>query len=417
MLDAITIHGYRSIESAIVDFGQVNLLVGEHGSGKSNLLDCLNLLYHIGQSNCQGYVNHILKDNNALYSWFSHIDEEEGEVPQVSMTCHFRKNQYHVTLGPQAPYNVVFHDESAGFVNDKGDYKVAFEGQNHLETRLTEENLYTVAPFIRRAFESFQVYHFAEALDPQRIASRSDLDDNKQLRPDASNIAAVLYRIKQHYPSRYHLIDELFRQTEPGFNCFDLEPDKEYTRLIECRWRHRHTLDSYKMSHLGIGTRRFLCLLVLLLQPTPPSVILIDEVELGLTPKAQQIIGGLIRNLGEEHQVIVTTASPTFIDQFEPQHLILCESVDGRSQYTALAEIRTDWSEARQIHTTGQLWQNNWFSLAATAPVNEPVTGGTMVFPSSFLHTNPTGGDRPFDKIIDQILLDDGDGQEQTTEA
>ena len=26
MLDAITIHGYRSIESAIVDFGQVNLL-------------------------------------------------------------------------------------------------------------------------------------------------------------------------------------------------------------------------------------------------------------------------------------------------------------------------------------------------------------------------------------------------------
>ncbi|MCA9788791.1 MAG: hypothetical protein KC462_03420, partial [Cyanobacteria bacterium HKST-UBA05] len=66
---------------------------------------------------------------------------------------------------------------------------------------------------------------------------------------------------------------------------------------------------------------------------------------------------------------------------------------------------------------TGQLWQNNWFSLAATAPVNEPVTGGTMVFPSSFFHTNPTGGDRPFDKIIDQILLDDGDGLEQTTEA
>ncbi|MEZ4576009.1 MAG: hypothetical protein R2857_14015 [Vampirovibrionales bacterium] len=45
------------------------------------------------------------------------------------------------------------------------------------------------------------------------------------------------------------------------------------------------------------------------------------------------------------------------------------------------------------------------------------MAGGTMVFPSSFLHTNPTGGDRPFDKIIDQILLDDGDGQEQTTEA
>ena len=50
--------------------------------------------------------------------------------------------------------------------------------------------------------------------------------------------------------------------------------------------------DGYSLSD---GTLRFICLVVLFLQPDPPSTIIIDEPELGLHPFAISQLAALIR--------------------------------------------------------------------------------------------------------------------------
>jgi hypothetical protein len=59
--------------------------------------------------------------------------------------------------------------------------------------------------------------------------------------------------------------------------------------------------------HFSDGTIRFICLATALLQPDPPSTIIIDEPELGLHPAAISILAELIEAASKNTQVIVAT--------------------------------------------------------------------------------------------------------------
>jgi len=66
-------------------------------------------------------------------------------------------------------------------------------------------------------------------------------------------------------------------------------------------------------------------LAAVLLQPQPPTTIIIDEPELGLHPFAINILGGLIRTLSKSNQIILSTQSVNLLDQFQTEDV---ESVD-----------------------------------------------------------------------------------------
>jgi len=44
MITRIRIKSFKSLESVVVDLGQVNVFIGANGSGKSNLLEAIGLL-------------------------------------------------------------------------------------------------------------------------------------------------------------------------------------------------------------------------------------------------------------------------------------------------------------------------------------------------------------------------------------
>nr|WP_232370313.1 AAA family ATPase [Xenorhabdus lircayensis] len=66
-----------------------------------------------------------------------------------------------------------------------------------------------------------------------------------------------------------------------------------------------------------------------LLQPNPPSTIIIDEPELGLHPAAIVILAELIQQAAQRTQVIIATQSPILIDQFSAEDISHRESEKG----------------------------------------------------------------------------------------
>jgi predicted ATPase len=93
---------------------------------------------------------------------------------------------------------------------------------------------------------------------------------------------------------------------------------------------HSSSEDYFDASALSDGTLRFICLATLLLQPADcrPSVILIDEPELGLHPFAITLLANMIKAAAKETQVIVSTQSPLLLDHFEPEDVLVAERVD-----------------------------------------------------------------------------------------
>jgi len=55
-LESIEVEGYRSIRAAKIDLGPVNVLIGAHGSGKSNLLGVFGLLADLVDQRLQLHI-------------------------------------------------------------------------------------------------------------------------------------------------------------------------------------------------------------------------------------------------------------------------------------------------------------------------------------------------------------------------
>ena len=105
------------------------------------------------------------------------------------------------------------------------------------------------------------------------------------------------------------------------------------------------------------GAIRFICLATALLQPKPPSTIIIDEPELGLHPQAISILADLIKAAASRTQVIVATQSPLLVDQFSIGDIIVAKRKDGATTFERLNE--GDYSAWLEDFTLGELWTRN----------------------------------------------------------
>lgn len=112
-----------------------------------------------------------------------------------------------------------------------------------------------------------------------------------------------------------------------------LNPEK-----IRLEWKEKGSDEYFNASALSDGTLRFICLATLLLQPSLPSVVLIDEPELGLHPAAIVLLAELLRSTSKRSQVIVSTQSVTLINQLSPEEVVVVEHQDNTSSFRRLDE-------------------------------------------------------------------------------
>ncbi len=83
-------------------------------------------------------------------------------------------------------------------------------------------------------------------------------------------------------------------------------------------------------TRLSDGTLRYLCLLAILCHPSPPSLICIEEPELGMHPDILPTLAKLLIEASQRTQLIVTTHSDILLSAFSdiPEAVIVCEHDD-----------------------------------------------------------------------------------------
>ena len=149
------------------------------------------------------------------------------------------------------------------------------------------------------------------------------------------------------------------RLVAPFFEDFILEPLALNPDTIRLEWKHVGADAYFDVSSLSDGTLRFIALAALLQQPVElrPSVILLDEPELGLHPLAITMLASMIKTASVDTQVILATQSPTLLDHFKPEDILVADRVDGATEFTRHStEELAIWLEDYSI---GQLWEMN----------------------------------------------------------
>jgi len=165
--------------------------------------------------------------------------------------------------------------------------------------------------------------------------------------------------LKQTKPPYYRRIVDTIREVAPHFGDFELEPDKLSPTEILLNWREAGSEYLFGPHQLPDGLLRFMALAALLLQPEDelPSVLAIDEPELGLHPYAMNVLGSLIRKASTHSQVILATQSVNLVDQFQPEEIVAVERTGNVSTFRRLrSEELAEWLDE---YSLSDLWEKN----------------------------------------------------------
>ena len=342
-----------------MDLKPLNVFIGPNGAGKSNFIGVFKLLNQIIENNLEVYVPTQGGANSLL-----HFGRKKTQKISLRFEIDGATNWYGCDLAPNNDDKLFFEKEWCGFAGNNwhGNYwehEVPL-GRGHKETLLHKEAEKfpgKIAAHVVTDLKSWRLYHFHDTSASAGVKQTGELADNRILRDNASNLAAFLYQLQQTQKGNYDNIVGAVRMVAPFFENFVLAPSKLNPDKIRLEWKEKGSDEYFNASALSDGTLRFICLATLLLQPSLPSAVLIDEPELGLHPAAITLLAELLRSTSKRSQVIVSTQSVTLVNQLAPEEVVVVEHKDDTSSFQRLAEDQLkDWVGDYGL---GELWEKN----------------------------------------------------------
>ena len=358
-LKSLTVEGFKSIKSDTIELGALNVLIGGNGVGKSNWISVFKFLREIYYKNLQIYVG--VSGADALLHFGRKTSSEIKISAIFERTDAPFENSYEIALIPTDADSLIFKHEKSGFRNtytypnpEEVYWKPVWTG--HSESQLSQAKT-EVAATTADDVASYSIYHFHDTSAAAPVKQTQDIENNKFLYADASNLAPFLYWMKQQHADRFEAVQDVVRQISPFFHQFELSPSKLNPEKIRLEWREKGFEQNFGPQQLSDGTLRFMCLATLLLQPEIPRMVLLDEPELGLHPAAIILLAELLKEAARRTQLLVATQSVTLVNQLEQNCVYVADRIDGATKIRALE--KEDLSHWLNRYALGELWEKN----------------------------------------------------------
>jgi predicted ATPase len=371
MISKLTVKNYRSLADVSISLGQLTVLVGVNGSGKSTIVD---VLHFVADALRFGLETAILTRSGmgSLRRWSA-----KGKPYDVKIQFEVEGKVggfYSFLLGSESrgEYRIKAEQCSAWLSFD-ANIPVEFEeyeiknGQwvrqpfkNDLETRsllpaiqsnaLALPLLAGISPYneLYELLTNLSFYNiFPDILkDPQKPTNPYPLAEN------GTNLASVLRNQEKDSALKtaleYVLADvNDFQVSSVGSN-------------LVVKLRHQATGENrapwFELVQESDGTLRMLGILTALYQDPPRTLIVLEEPELTVHPGAMAKLWDEIQKASQHTQIILTTHSPDLLDLCAPEHLRVVEKINGATYVGPVEEAQQQIIRDR-LFTAGQLLQ------------------------------------------------------------
>ena len=410
-----------------VNLKNMNIFIGSNGSGKSNFINCLKLLKdsliaipdeNRGVSSFENAVtqiggNRILSDNVEspaivrLAYCFSQI--LQTSIPErnngiLDLKIYIDKNQPRVTISEEFLYSGEELQESASsppfyyyqfhkmeprkgafsVYNDLGqNSQTHFEFLDNIHTtslglasisRLLESSQYspesTPVYKIRRNlldFVSGWQFYNANNMDLNQIRSAEPKIGGRDiyLSPSGDNLPLVLDNLIQQYIDFEESLNKAMKSILPKTRR--IRPIRSGLLSLTVEWYFDDMKESFYLNEMSDGTVRMLCWATILNSPVLPSLLVIDEPELGLHVSWMPILAEWIKKAATNTQLIITTHSPDLLDHFtDCLENVLCFYSEDKTHFSVKGLSKEMLDEKLQ-----EGWQ-----LGDLYRVGDPTIGG-----------------------------------------
>lgn len=350
-LRRMEISGFKSLRHLDLRPGSVTVLIGSNGSGKSNIVSAFEMLAHMRSSTLSRYLLEHGPASTLLHygSKTTPVLDVRLEFGREDATSH-----YEARLG-HAPGNdsFIYLSERVGWGEGHEEPLWVDLGAGHRESEIDRDFDGPKGAAIRAArhcLSQISFFHFHDTSTRSELRSASREADARALRSNGSNLAAWLSALAEGEPgsaehNAWRRINRLVKRVVPSIEA--LEPTRTNTDYVRLDWRDDRG-DIFAANRLSDGSLRAIALITALSQPPErmPRFITIDEPELGLHPAALGVLAGLIRSTASRVQVLLATQSPTLLDHFRPEDVVVVERQMNATTTRRLdAEALASWLE------------------------------------------------------------------------
>ena len=367
-MERVHIQRFRSLADFEIQLQPgANVLIGANGSGKSNFMNFLGMTSWLLKDRRLGLW--VGKEGGADDQLHGGTSVTQRLIAEISVAMETGSIQYEFTLTHSRPDQLLFEKERLQSNFSDGDAVTCWqsegagyhEAQLGLSTRagvsadVVDSTRKTASTVVGLLLDS-KAYQFHDTSWKSNFMKGWDVQDNWILRSDGGNLAAILLRLQREDSYRFDTICRLIGRELPEFDRFAFE---ERNGKVWLQWHPRRSGKTTGAHLTSDGSLRFFALATLLQLPSErlPGVLLLDEHELGLHPKAFAYLSELIRAVAETRQVIVATQSPLLVDGFELEEIAVMENRAGRSELRSLdIEGLTRWLDD---YSAGDLWLKN----------------------------------------------------------
>ena len=264
--------------------------------------------------------------------------EEDGQIIYQS---DLAKNTIRMASRNSAPVDTPFHEK-----------------HRHDQSGLAQFRSHTDYPSITRLafmYEQVRIYD-AWAFGRETVFRSSQPTDLRgdRLEEDYSNLGIYLNRMGATPDAKSSIIEGM-TDLYDRFIDYEVVINAGTTQLFFTE-RIKGKRQAIPAQRLSDGTLRYLCLLSILYNPTPPPVVCIEEPELGLHPDIVVRLAKHLQAASENMQLIVTTHSDILVDAFSdvPESIVVFDNDNGSTQMNRLD--RDEMSAWLDDYRLGQLW-------------------------------------------------------------
>jgi predicted ATPase len=362
-LDCIELKGFKSIdgtEGQTIPFGDVTVLLGANGSGKSNLVSFFKMLNYMMSGALQEYVGKYGAQRILFYG----TKKTESISFKLNFSSPQAEDTYSLRLSFGLPDRLFVSGEQVTYWDRRRPQpQQYFIDSGASETGLQSDGRKT-SGVLYGLLSGIRAYQFHDTSDGAHIKEPRYVEDAHYLRHDAGNIAPFLLRLKSTdgYQKYYERIVRHIQRVMPQFHDFVLAPAQGNRSDVLLNWIDSQGSDYlFGPDQISDGSIRFMALATLLLQPKDllPKFIVLDEPELGLHPAALSELAGMIQMASANAQVLIATQSTRLVDEFSANDVVVVERDDQRhcSVFKRLDENNlADWLKR---YSLSELWEKN----------------------------------------------------------